>query len=576
MPFVSIELFSRAAKELADASPLLLVTIPAMMKLGVAPANDDRDANEKETSGSGVGGADERSLLEAHFTFPGATEVSPFWLPTGGWVKKKYPGSSLQRQRKDRARDLFIQGDLKRFFPRGATWESWLADKALHEFTSPISILFLGAVVLQDQEVESFDDIVAQTRDLFQIPSDLVPRLYDDTVPAGLPGLSPERMTDADLQSVLGLPSDFFGQTKSRVSVSPEMSNETSTLIQLLLRFQNLLLEGPPGTGKTHVVDDIRSQWESKTGRKVGSPDSEVMTITMHPSTTYEDFVEGLKFSDDNDGFIRVDGFISRWVTHAMDNPDLDYIVLLDELNRCNVPKVIGDMLPLLEKSKRCMFSNGEWMGGLEVALPYSGKGLRLPGNLFIVATSNTADLSVAPIDAAVRRRFGMAKLLPLDESELESALGKARGQQFVEDNYESISLLTRLNHDFLRPLAGATGMIGHSYLFDIAGTEDEPGTTWRYAILPQLVDIAEAHGLGDLLATRWHRDDERPPDLTAEGASAVQALQEFLATLTPSLELQTIGLGASKRLTLVARQERPAEASTRESDVVSTTSDSN
>jgi 5-methylcytosine-specific restriction endonuclease McrBC GTP-binding regulatory subunit McrB len=140
----------------------------------------------------------------------------------------------------------------------------------------------------------------------------------------------------------------------------------------------------------------------------------------MHPSSSYEDFMEGLRpkaemgadapFFDEpaatGGDFVVDDGFFLRVCAHAVSNPDRDVLVLIDELNRCNVPSVLGDLLLTLEASRRATYRElsgtaptaQDWDTSVLVRLPYSGRTFFVPENVYVVATTNTTDRSVAPL----------------------------------------------------------------------------------------------------------------------------------------------------------------------------------
>src|SRR4051794_41098052 len=138
---------------------------------------------------------------------------------------------------------------------------------------------------------------------------------------------------------------------------------------RVLRRFKNAILEGPPGTGKTHVVAAIADGWQKATGRPLVGDGSGRYAITFHPSTTYEEFVEGLRYDDATGEFKRRDGFVRLIIEEAEKDPDSDFLVLLDEVNRANVPKVLGDVLLCMESTKRSTFKGSGWTDGQEVTL---------------------------------------------------------------------------------------------------------------------------------------------------------------------------------------------------------------
>ncbi|MFB9647409.1 McrB family protein [Curtobacterium pusillum] len=240
--------------------------------------------------------------------------------------------------------------------------------------------------------------------------------------------------------------------------------------IRVLRRFKNAVLEGPPGTGKSHVVDAVAAGWEAQTSRPLGGNGRGRYAITLHPSTTYEEFVEGLRYDETKSMFVRRDGFLREVISDAISNPGADYLVLIDELNRANVPKVFGDLLLTMEASKRSSWNGTKWAGGMEVTLPYSGKLFSVPDNVYLLGTMNTSDRSIAPIDSALRRRFGFVRVEPLAGEALRAKLIETDGAEAAERLARSIDQLTNLNEALRRSL-GPSAMLGHSYVFGVDPT---------------------------------------------------------------------------------------------------------
>ena len=120
---------------------------------------------------------------------------------------------------------------------------------------------------------------------------------------------------------------------------------------EVLFRRKNIVLEGPPGTGKTYAIKGIVDELRSR-GIDVGGDGEGKFAITMHPATSYEDFIEGLRpIGEGNFGY-KPGVFVQR-VKDAIRHPREQHVILLDELNRSNVPRVLGDLLTTLEASKR-------------------------------------------------------------------------------------------------------------------------------------------------------------------------------------------------------------------------------
>ena len=150
-----------------------------------------------------------------------------------------------------------------------------------------------------------------------------------------------------------------------------------------------VIFQGPPGTGKTFVARRI-AQWYREQG-------GDYRIVQFHPSYTYEDFVEGFRparASDGQVGYDLVPGPLRNMAEQAQANPDATFILVIDEINRGNVAKVLGELYFLLEYRDEA------------VNLQYSREPFRLPKNLWLIGTMNTTDRSIALVDAALRRRF--------------------------------------------------------------------------------------------------------------------------------------------------------------------------
>ena len=138
--------------------------------------------------------------------------------------------------------------------------------------------------------------------------------------------------------------------------------------------------------------------------------------VQFHPSYAYEDFFEGYRPTETDGGqaTFRIEpGPLRRIASEARDNPGLPFVLIIDEMNRANLAKVFGELYFLLEYRDR----------DRPAAVP-SGEAFQLPANLFIIGTMNTADRSIALLDAAMRRRFAFIELHP-DEPPVRDVLAK-------------------------------------------------------------------------------------------------------------------------------------------------------
>ena len=295
-------------------------------------------------------------------------------------------------------------------------------------------------------------------------------------------------------------------------------------------RAVNLVLEGVPGTGKTYALKQLRDDMGGLETIAAGR-----FATVMHPATSYEDFVEGLRpgkptasafkreiedkhllstiprltagnsansstanwfffpSSANDGGFSIHDGFFVAACAEAVRNPNTPYVVLLDELNRCNIPKVMGDLITTMEVSKRAKWDAGNKQWNLSsaqvVTLPYSKRLFFVPDNVTIVGTMNTTDRSVAPMDAALRRRFVFVRVEPSFERFLNTGVSVAATK---------LSTINKALDAYLGPDA----ILGHSYLDDMvrevsAGADAKAIERFWFerVIFPMVVDTLVNHG---------------------------------------------------------------------------------
>ena len=245
--------------------------------------------------------------------------------------------------------------------------------------------------------------------------------------------------------------SDEMGEPYTKEQFLQEVFMEQENyevLKQLLLRKNNIILSGAPGVGKTYAAK--RLAWSILGYRSARF----VRLIQFHQSYSYEDFIRGYK--PDGAGFTLKDGVFYRFCMDAKNHPGHDYFFLIDEINRGNLSKIFGELLMLLERDYR----------GEEIELAYSREKdplFRVPKNVYIIGMMNTADRSLALIDYALRRRFGVFFMVPRFDLLQKKLLEK----EFVaQSKFESVTkAIIDLNKDIESDSSLGKGFcIGHSY----------------------------------------------------------------------------------------------------------------
>lgn len=330
----------------------------------------------------------------------------------------------------------------------------------------------------------------------------------------------------------------------------PALEGIARHVVAMLVRKRQVILYGPPGTGKTwhaerialelvarhnyhcqpsHLTDSRRDEIYGR-----GGTDPFITTCTFHPMYAYEDFIEGYRPS--GDGFEREPGIFKRMATAAQVQPDKRFVLIIDEINRGNIPKIFGELITLLEMSKR---------GTTSAMLPLSKELFSVPRNLYIIGTMNTADRSILLLDTALRRRFAFKELLPETHLLQTSSIG----------NITLSSWLRALNRRIVEQLGrdGRNLQVGHAYLMPggkVAATLTRIGEIVRDELWPLLQEYCyeDYNKLANILAADKHgiycRKKENLRFELFEPGRENELIRALTAIVTPEDKKQDATLG--------------------------------
>ena len=231
--------------------------------------------------------------------------------------------------------------------------------------------------------------------------------------------------------------------------------------VALLKRKKNIILQGPPGVGKTFIARKLAYQIMQEV------KDANIEMVQFHQSYSYEDFIQGLRPTQKG-GFDLRDGIFYSFCQRALAHPDRPFFFIIDEINRGNLSKIFGELMMLIEADKR----EEKFALKLTYAEDEDDR-FYVPSNLYIIGTMNTADRSLAIVDYALRRRFAFITLQPDYGNNFRSFLAsKGLSAGMVE---HICSAVTKVNSKIKEDINLGEGFqIGHSYFCTFTTNEDE------------------------------------------------------------------------------------------------------
>lgn len=241
------------------------------------------------------------------------------------------------------------------------------------------------------------------------------------------------------------------------------------------------------GNNFVRALGKVSGEYEYKTGtdirfnhfRKVEwiFKDVEIPVTEFYKNKLQQQTIYKLRSED-----IIPDFFIRRSKTVDISIQQKKFVLVIDEINRGNVSSIFGELITLIESSKRSGFPEA-----LAVVLPYSKERFTVPSNVFIIGTMNTADRSIESLDTALRRRFSFKEMVPLPG--LITTDGKSKG---MIDGIDIVQMLQKIN-ERIEKLIDKDHKIGHSYFLNVVNAKD-----LEHAFKDKVIPLLEEYFFGD------------------------------------------------------------------------------